>query len=112
MNQQVIPDIDSLEGLTEEEIAAKIEAEMIENSLSAMEKIRRDNPALNDAWEQIKTIRNLTEKQQAQIDRKPAWERHYFEVVEGVETDNESLKDAWERYYLLKNLIVGTGGAS
>jgi len=102
----------SLDGLTESEIEAKIQAEIEENNLSAMEKMRRDNPALNDAWEQIKTIRNLTEKQQKQIDGKPPWERHYYEIVEGVETTNETLKNAWDRYYLLKNLIVGVNKPS
>jgi len=104
-------EIDSLEGLTEEEIEAKIQAEIEENSLSAMEKLRRDNPTLNDAWEQIKTIRALTETQQEAVDRRPSWERHYFELLEGVETDNQALKEAWNAYYVLKSLLT-TGNKS
>lgn len=96
-----------VDGMSEDEITEAIEAEMIEESLSEMEKLRRDNPTLNDAWEQIKTIRNLTAKQQKQIDNKPAWERHYFEVLEGVETDNEALREAWNQYYTLKMLLKG-----
>ena len=98
---------DSLDGLTAEEIDAKVQAEIVENSMGAMEKMRRDNPTLNDAWEQIKTIRGLSEEQQKDINKRPAWERHYFEIAEGIETSNEALKEAWDRYYLLKNLIVG-----
>lgn len=93
--------------LTEEEMEALIEAEMIEASMSELEKMRRDNPTLNDAWEQIKTIRALTETQQKQIDKKPSWERRYFEIVEGVETNNEALKAAWDQYYVLKMLATG-----
>jgi len=96
----------SFDNLTEEEIEAKIEAEIVENNMSDMEKLRRDNPALNDAWEQVKIVRNLTEKQQAQVDAKPAWERHYFEIVEGAETTNAVLKEAWDKYYFLKSLIT------
>jgi len=96
----------SFDGLNEAEIEAKIQIEIAENNMSEMEKLRRDNPALNDAWEQVKVVRNLTEKQQAQVDAKPAWERHYFEIVEGAETTNAALKEAWDRYYFLKSLIT------
>ena len=95
------------DGMSVKEIEEAIEAEMAEDSLSDLEKLRRDNPTLNNAWEQIKTIRALTEKQQKQINAKPSWERRYFEILEGVETTNEALRDAWDQYYTLKMLITG-----
>jgi len=101
------PDEFKYDGMSEAEISAAIDAEMIEANMSAMEKLRRDNPTLNDAWEQIKTIRALTEIQQKEIDAKPAWERRYFEIVEGIETDNKALAAAWDQYYTLKMLITG-----
>ena len=97
---------ESLDGLTEEEIEAKIQAEIAENSMTAMEKLRRDNPTLNDAWEQIKTIRGLTETQQKQENDRPPWMRSFFEIADGVETDNAALKEAWDQYYMLKNLLL------
>lgn len=99
----------SLDGLTEEEIEAKIRDEIEENNLSPMERLRKDNPSLNDAWEQIKTIRGLTEVQASEINKQPSWQRHYFEIAKGVETKNAALKEAWDRYYVLKNLIVPLG---
>ena len=104
---ELIDDESKYDGMSVTEIEEAIEAEMAEDSLSALEKLRRDNPTLNDAWEQIKTIRALTEVQQKQIDAKPSWERRYFEIVEGVETTNEALRAAWDQYYTLKMLITG-----
>lgn len=96
---------ESLDGLTEEEITKKIEAELEENSLTEMEKLRRDNPTLNDAWEQIKTIRALTKITSVKEDKRPKWEQLYSELVEGVETDNAALRAAWDQYYTLKTLL-------
>jgi len=97
-----------LEGLTEEEVLAKIEAEMQEAALTKMEKYRRDNPSLNDAWEQIKTIRALTEPAPKTGEKRPKWERAYFDVVDGIDggaSQNEALKEAWNKYYMMKKLI-------
>lgn len=93
------------DGLTEDEIKEKIDAAMKEDSMSEMEKLRRDNPSLRDAWEQIKTIRALSEQVQEKIDSQPSWERHYFEIVEGVETNNAALRAAWDQYYTMKKLL-------
>jgi len=103
--------VESLNGLSEKEIEEKIQKEIEENNLSEMEKLRRDNPALNDAWEQIKIIRNLMQLQQ-QKESKPAWERAYREVLEGIETKNEALKEAWNKYYTLKKLLMGNKHAA
>ena len=99
-------DGESLDGLTEEEINKKIAEEIEENSLSEMEKLRRDNPTLNDAWEQIKTIRALTEVNDEKKYKLPKWERLYNEMVEGVDTKNAALKEAWDQYYMLKKLSL------
>jgi hypothetical protein len=92
--------------MTEEEITAAIDAAMLEDSLTEMEKLRRDNPTLNDAWEQIKTIRALTNTTVLD-DKRPAWERAYYEVLEGAETSNTALREAWNQYYMLKRLLLG-----
>lgn len=102
LSDEEIADLD----LTPEQLQEFIDREIRERSMSPLEKLRESNPALKEAWDQIKTIRALTEKQQAQIDAKPSWERRYFEIVEGVTTDNAALKEAWDRYYLLKRLIA------
>ncbi len=106
MSNGTISNVDhSFDGLTEEEIEARIAKEMVENSMTEMEKLRRDNPTLNDAWEQIKMIRELSKMSHPKDDRRPGWQRAYDELVEGVTTDNAALRDAWDQYYTLKKLL-------
>jgi hypothetical protein len=92
------------EGKTEKEIQEAIDAAMVEDSLSNLEKFRRDNPPLQDAWDQVKTIRALTEKRDPN-DVMPKWQRNYNAIRDGIETDNEALRDAWNKYYVLKELL-------
>lgn len=112
MSKDVNWDAENVDDLTDEEIKARVEEEMYENSLSAMEKMRRDNPTLNDAWEQIKTIRALTDSEEKALKGQPSWYRAFTEVADGAVTDNEALREAWNRYYLLKNLILGANSKS
>ncbi len=93
------------EGKTEEEIKEAIAAAIAEENMSKLERMRRDNPAIQEAWDQIKTIRALTEKNEDVEDTRPAWERHYADIVNGVETNNEALREAWNRYYVIKTLM-------
>jgi len=92
------------EGMSEEEINAAIAEAMEEDSLSELDKLRRDNPALQDAWDQISTIRALTEVRKKN-DNRPNWQRSYDEIVDGVSGDNEALKEAWNKYYVMKTLL-------
>jgi len=92
------------EGKTEEEIAAAIDEAMKEESLSELEIMRRDNPAIQEAWDQIKTIRALTEKDDPD-DTMPAWERKFNEVADGAHGNNEALREAWNKYYVIKTLM-------
>ena len=93
------------EGKTEEEIKTAIDEAMAEESLSELERMRRDNPAIQEAWDQIQTIRALTEKHNPDEDNRPAWERKYLDMVNGVETQNEALREAWNKYYVIKTLM-------
>lgn len=90
-----------------EEAFEAVENDMSVQSLSEFEKFRKQNPTLNEAWEQIKLIRSLTEKHNP-ADNRPKWMKMYMDVANGVDTNNKALKEAWDRYYMIKNLILGS----
>jgi len=92
--------------LSDEELLELLEEALRDGSITAMERIRLQFPALKEAWEQIQVIRELTEKHDPD-DNRPKWEKAYANILEGVDGKNPAVREAWDRYYMLKNLILG-----
>lgn len=65
------------------------------------DKLRQDNPALMEAWQQIKAVRAA-----GTIDKELLERRHWTVASSGIVVDNAELRTAWERYDLIRALII------
>jgi len=76
------------------------------NRLSDIELLREDNPALADAWEQIKIIRETitaNETKNCDATRTLSWEKMFY--ANANSGYYPELDEAWDRYYVLKGLL-------
>ena len=77
--------------------------------LEALEQYHSNNPALKEAYDQIKTIRTLSGyKQDTSRDYiTVSWEQKYFSLLDETDYDaeNPAVTEAWSKYEMLKSLL-------
>jgi hypothetical protein len=96
-------DLIDVNGMSDSEIDDLVDKELNAQLASGSHSIHENDPALKDAWEKIKTIRALTEKRDVTSGRS-AWEKHFYDILDGPATDNKALEEAWNEYIVLKTL--------
>ncbi len=103
MSKQTTEQMAQCDEATVEEVDQLIADAQITN----FDKVIAETPALKDAYEKVKTIRALTEKNKPTIQLGTGWEflETFRNIEESATTENPALKEAWEAYYMIKALV-------